>query len=124
MSEPKTADQPDSRPADQSGLHKHPVDYKEYLWRCICVFIAILAAVCLMVWISYLPERYTWAAKVAMILAVAGANALVVAGFLMHLVSEKKMIYTVLGFTVIFVIGLFLLTIAAMKDFPPGTAFH
>ena len=32
-----------------------------------------------------------------MILAVACANAFVVAGFLMHLISEKKMIYTLLA---------------------------
>jgi hypothetical protein len=44
-----------------------------------------------------------------------------VAGFLMHLISEKKMIYTVLAFTVFFVIGLFALTLYAMHDFPTGT---
>jgi hypothetical protein len=36
---------------------------------------------------------------VALILAVACINAFLVAGFLMHLLSEKKLIYTLLGFT-------------------------
>ena len=47
-----------------------------------------------------------------------------VAGYLMHLLSEKKLIYTVLMFTVFFVIGLFGLTLWAMTDFPTGTAVH
>ena len=62
--------------------------------------------------------------KVALILAVACVNAFVVAGFLMHLMSEKKMIYTVLGFTVFFFAGLMGLTIYAMQDFPAGTVTH
>ena len=100
----------------------HPVDFNSYLRRCLYVFIAVLCAVGLMIWASYLPpEHFSWAVKVAMILAVAGANAFVVAGFLMHLISEKRMIYAVLGFTVFFVIGLFALTLYAMHDFPAGT---
>jgi hypothetical protein len=55
---------------------------------------------------------------------IASVNAFFVAGFLMHLLSEKKLIYIVLGFTVFFVIGLFALTIWAMNDFPPTTAVH
>ncbi len=124
MSELKTDEQHEAPVTDESGLHEHPVDFNHYARRCVFIFIAILCAVSLMVWISYLPPHYTWAAKAAMILAVAACNAFVVAGFLMHLLSEKKMIYTVLSFTAFFVIGLFALTLYAMKDFPSGTAFH
>jgi len=121
MSELKTAE-PHSAPlTGESQAHEHPVDFPSYLRRCVYIFIAILCATSLMIWISFLPEHYTWAAKVGMILGVAAANAFVVAGFLMHLISEKKMIYTVLGFTVFFVIGLFALTLYAMNDFPTGT---
>ena len=102
----------------------HPVDFNAYLRRCGAIFVAILCAVGLMIWISYLPAHYSWALKSALILLVAACNAFVVAGFLMHLISEKKMIYTVLGFTVIFVLGLFWLTWYAMNDFPTGTATH
>ena len=121
MSELKTAEQHNAPLTGESQSHGHPVDFQNYLRRCIYIFIAILCATSLMIWISFLPEHYTWAAKVGMILAVACANAFVVAGFLMHLISEKKMIYTILGFTVFFVIGLFALTIYAMNDFPSGT---
>ena len=121
MSELKTADQHNAPLTGESQSHEHPVNFENYLRRCVFIFIAILCATSLMIWISFLPEHYTWAAKVGMILTVAAANAFVVAGFLMHLISEKKMIYAVLGFTVFFVIGLFALTLYAMNDFPTGT---
>jgi len=121
MSELKTAEQHNAPLTGKSALHEHPVNFQDYLRRCLYIFIAILCATSLMIWISYLPEHYTWAAKVGMILAVASANAFVVAGFLMHLISEKKMIYTILAFTAFFVIGLFALTLYAMHDFPTGT---
>ena len=121
MSELKTAEQHNVPLTGKSELHEHPVNFQDYLRRCVYIFIAILCATSLMIWISFLPEHYTWAAKVGMILTVAAANAFVVAGFLMHLISEKRMIYAVLGFTVFFVIGLFALTLYAMNDFPTGT---
>src|ERR1035438_5833509 len=116
MRELKTAEPHDAPLTGESQSHEHPVDFQNYLRRCVYIFIAILCAVSVMIWISYLPEHYSWAAKVAMILAVACANAFVVAGFLMHLISEKKMIYTLLGFTVFFVIGLFALTLYARSE--------
>jgi caa(3)-type oxidase subunit IV len=122
MSESKTAGHHDAPLAGESVLHEHPVDLKSYIRTCVYVFIAVLSAVSLMIWASYLPqEHFSWAAKVVLILAVACCNAFVVAGFLMHLISEKKMIYTILAFTVFFVIGLFALTLYAMRDFPSGT---
>ncbi len=124
MSELKTAEPHDAPLAGHAEGHEHPVDFNRYVRRCVYIFIAILCAVSLMVWISYLPAHYSWAMKAAMILGVAACNAFVVAGFLMHLLSEKKMIYTVLAFTVFFVAGLFALTIYAMKDFPTGTTFR
>lgn len=98
----------------------HPVEFKSYLRRCLYVFIAVICTTSLMIFASFLPN-YGWTAKVALILAVACVNAFVVAGFLMHLLSEKKMIYTVLGFTVFFFAGLMGLTIWAMHDMPLGS---
>jgi len=121
MSELKSVEQHSAPLKGKSELHEHPVDFQDYLRRCLYIFIAILCAVSLMIWASYLPEHYSWAVKVTLILAVACCNAFVVAGFLMHLISEKKMIYTVLGFTVFFFAGLLGLTVWAMHDFPTGT---
>jgi caa(3)-type oxidase subunit IV len=98
----------------------HSVDFKTYLRRCVYVFIAVICTTSLMIYASFLPN-FGWTAKVTMILAIACVNAFVVAGFLMHLLSEKKMIYTVLSFTVFFFIGLMGLTLWAMHDFPAGT---
>ena len=84
----------------------------------------MLCAVSMMIYISFLPQHYTWALKVTLILAVACVNAFLVAGFLMHLLSEKKLIYTLLGFTVFFFAGLLGLTLYAMQDFPTGTQMH
>ena len=107
----------------ESHSAEHAVDFKTYLRRCVYVFIAVVCTTSLMIVASFLPN-FGWTAKVAMILAIACVNAFVVAGFLMHLLSEKKMIYTVLGFTVFFVTGLFVLTIYALHDFPTGTQMH
>lgn len=101
----------------------HQVDLKSYLRRCGLVLVAIICTTSLMIYASFLPH-FGRPAKVAMILAIAVVNALVVAGFLMHLLSEKKMVYAVLAFTVFFFAGLMGLTVWAMHDFPPGTVAH
>lgn len=118
MSESKTTSAPS---AGGTESHGHAVDLNNYIRTCAYVFAAVICAVALMVWISYLPENYSWALKVGLILVVACANAFVVAGFLMHLISEKKMIYALLAFTVFFFAGLMTLTVYAMNDFPSGT---
>ena len=103
----------------------HPVDFKSYLRRCLYVFVAVVCTTSLMIFASFLdPRHYSWAIKVTFILAIACVNAFVVAGFLMHLLSEKKMIYTTLAFTVFFFAGLMGLTMWAMHDFPTGTQMH
>jgi len=122
MSELKTAGQHhDTQPAGEPESHGHPVDLNSYNRTCAYVFAAVICATALMIWISFLPEHYTWTLKVGLILVVACANAFCVAGFLMHLISEKKMIFTVLAFTVFFFAGLMGLTLYAMQDFPIGT---
>lgn len=101
----------------------HTVDVKNYLRRCLFVFAVVLCTTSLMIWISFLPH-YGWPFKVTLILAVACVNAFIVAGLLMHLLSEKKMIYSLLAATAFFFAGLMGLTIYAMQDMPTGTIFH
>ena len=122
MSEIKTAGEQHPPTAHEERPPEHPVEFKAYVRTCVFVFIAVVCAVSIMVWASFLPvERFSWALKVAMILAVACCNAFVVAGFLMHLISEKKMIYAVLSFSVFFAAAMMWLTLYAMQDFPAGT---
>ncbi len=122
MSETTTAKTADPHSPGTPQSHEHPVDFNSYVRRCAIVFAVVLCAVGLMIWASFL--HLEWSAKIAIILLIASCNAFVVAGFLMHLLSERKMVYTILGFTVSFVIGLFGLTLWAMTDFPLHTVTH
>ena len=99
------------------------VSIESYIRRCAVIFGIVVVTTGCMIYASFLPHM-GWTPKVALILAIAAVNAFLVAGYLMHLLSEKKLVYTVLAFTVIFVIGLFGLTIWAMNNFPTGTATH
>jgi caa(3)-type oxidase subunit IV len=100
-----------------------PVSIQSYFRLCAIIFAVLVATTGCMIYASFLPH-YSWSVKVGIILAIACVNAFLVAGHLMHLLSEKKLVYTVLTFTVFFAIGLFVLTIGATNDFPPGTAIH
>ena len=123
MSELKTAKQHNAQFTGESESHEHPVDYKSYLRRCACVFAAALCMIFLMVFTSFSPI-HSWLVKTVIIVAIACVNAFIVAGYLMHLLSEKKTIYTLLAFTAFFFAGLMGLTVYAMQDMPHGTIFH
>jgi caa(3)-type oxidase subunit IV len=103
---------------------EHSVDLKSYLRRCAVIFTVVLCANLLMVATSFARLGDGWTLKVTLILAIAVVNALLVVGYLMHLLSEKKTIHAVLLFTGCFFIGLMGLTLWAMHDFPTGTAVH
>ncbi len=100
------------------------VSLKNYIRLCAVVFLIVLCTTSAMIATSFSHIGEGWTLKVAIILAIATVNAFLVAGYLMHLLSEKKLVYTVLAFTVFFVIGLMGLTIWAAHAFPPGTASH
>lgn len=96
---------------------EHPELYKNYTRRCLYVFLAVACGTLLMVTASFLPlgNRHF---NIALVLAAACVNAILVASFLMHLISERKLIYTVLIFTAIFFVGLMGLTVYAHGDIP------
>jgi FtsH-binding integral membrane protein len=112
-------------PVESSLGHadEHPVDFASYVRRCVYVFVAVVCTTSLMIYVSFLPN-YGWPAKVTLILAIASINAIIVASVLMHLLSEKKAIFTTLAFTVFFFAGLMGLTMWALHDFPTGTQTH
>ncbi len=93
-----------------------PESYKQYTRKCLVVFLAVVCGTGLMVGVSFASLAST--TRIVLILAAACANAFLVAGYLMHLISERKMIYTVLMFTAIFFVGLMGLTIFAHGDVP------
>ena len=101
-----------------------PVSLQSTVRLCAMVFFVIVCATSGMIATSFAHLGDGWTLKVALILCIAVVNAFFVAGYLMHLLSEKKLVYTVLAFTVFFFIGLMGLTLWAMGDFPLGTATH
>ena len=123
MSEPKTAQSHAAPATGGTESHDHPVDLNSYIRRCLGVLFVIIVATGSMIGISF-AHIGGWPLKVALILCVAIVNAFFVAGFLMHLLTEKKMVFTVLIFTVCFFAGLMGLTLWAMSDFPVGTTVH
>ena len=76
----------------------------------IFVFIALLAGTILTVWASFI-QFGSREINIAVALTIACVKAFLVAAYFMHLISERKMIYLVLGFTALFFAGLMGLTI-------------
>jgi caa(3)-type oxidase subunit IV len=115
---------PSPHPAPSAHADEHPVNWNHYVKLCRNVFGVVLLTTAAMIATSFSHLGEGWTLKVTLILAIATINAFLVAGYLMHLLSEKKLVYTVLIFTVIFAIGLMGLTVWATNGFPPGTASH
>jgi len=60
--------------------------------------------------------------NIALALVIATVKASLVALYFMHLISERTMIYAVLGFTAFFCAGLMFLTLGSFADYPPLTS--
>lgn len=85
-----------------------PESFKNYTRRCLYFFLAILCGTGLMVATSFTPLGNSL--RITLILLIASFNAVLVSSFLMHLITEKKLVYTVLVFTAIFFVVLMGLT--------------
>jgi len=91
-------------------------DIKKHIKLYIGIFIALLVGTILTVAAAYVDLGHK--ANIALALFIASIKAFLVAGFFMHLTTEKKTIYTILVCTVVFFIGLMALTIIAHYDVP------
>jgi caa(3)-type oxidase subunit IV len=107
-----------------SDAKEQSVSLNSYIRLCAVIFLVLICTTGAMIATSFAHIGEGWTLKVTLILAIAIVNAFLVAGYLMHLLSEKKLIYTVLIFTVFFFAGLMGLTMWAMNNFPTGTAVH
>jgi cytochrome c oxidase subunit IV len=100
----------------------HPKDahsVRGYLF----VYFALLAGTALTVWASFIHFG-SREINIAVALLIASVKASLVAGYFMHLISERRMIYGVLGFTAFFAAGLMVLTLSAAHDHPSLTITH
>lgn len=101
-------------------MSDHAHDIKADIRRYMIVFVALIIGTILTVWASKIHfGSHTMNIVVGLI--IASAKAFLVAGYFMHLISERKMIYTVLAFTVFFFAGLMYLTVWSME---PDSIIH
>ena len=98
-------------------------DFTHHVRRYLYVFYALLFGTLVTVGASYIPFG-NHAINIAVALVIACGKAFLVAGFFMHLISERKMIYGLLIFTACFFLGLMFLTLSAYGDFPRMTVTH
>jgi cytochrome c oxidase subunit 4 len=83
-----------------SMTHDHAIDIDRHVRVYITVFVALMVLTVITVAISYLHLSVPIAVAVALFVAIVKGS--LVAGYFMHLVSEKKLIYAVLALTIVF----------------------
>ena len=94
--------------------HMSVEEVKKHVRVYVTVFGALAVLTVVTVAVGYLHLTIWPALIVALIIAFVKGG--LVAGYFMHLISEKKVIYWVLAVTVIFLICMFLLFISAYHD--------
>jgi cytochrome c oxidase subunit 4 len=100
--------------AAASVMGDHAADIDRHVKVYITVFVALMALTLVTVAVSYLDLSTPMAVAVALFIAtVKGA---LVAGYFMHLVSEKKLIYAVLVITVVTFVALIALPVVTHSN--------
>lgn len=92
----------------------HEIDVDKHVRTYILVFVALMALTLVTVGISYL--HLSTGPAIALALFVACIKGSLVAGYFMHLVSEKKLIYAVLILTVLFFFFVLLVPVVTELD--------
>ncbi len=96
-------------------MHEPNVDeIRKHVRTYILVFVALMALTLITVAVSYLHLDVKWAIAVALFIATLKGS--LVAGFFMHLISEKKLIYATLLLTFIFFLALLVLPASGYSD--------
>ena len=83
-----------------SDAHSHD-EIKKHVRVYLTVFVALLVGTAITVWLNY-QHFASLTLTISIALFVATVKAALVAGYFMHLISEKKAIYAVLAATVFF----------------------
>jgi len=92
---------------DTADIDKHVRTY-------IMVFVSLMALTLVTVAVSYLDLGV--AAGIGVALLIASVKGSLVACFFMHLIDERKLIYTVLAFTVFFFLAVLLLPVITQAN--------
>ena len=100
--------------ASASMAGDHAVDLDKHVRIYISVFVALMVLTIVTVAVSRFHLPVPIAVTVALIVAIIKGS--LVACYFMHLISEKKLIYAVLGLTVAFFIALMVLPVLTVHD--------
>jgi cytochrome c oxidase subunit IV len=104
------------------GGHDHAHDVSKHVKVYIMVFVALLVGTILTVTMYYVHiPSVAWTIVIALFIAT--IKAFLVAGFFMHLISEKKTIYAVLAATVFFFAAMMYLIVWHRDEVPRGTTY-
>ena len=95
-------------------------DVQQQVRKHVMIFLALLVFTVVTVGASYLHITSTFA-TIGIALTVALIEGFLVAGFMMHLVTERKIVHIILVFTVIFFTALMFLILWANQ---PGNRLH
>ena len=92
----------------------HAADIDRHVRVYITVFVALMALTLITVAVSYLHLPLPIAVTVALLVATVKGS--LVACYFMHLISEKKLIYAVLGLTAVFFLVLLSLPVFTVHN--------
>ena len=110
-----------AHPAGAHHAHGHDDhDVSKSVKKYLLVFGVLLVGTVVTVLVSYVDFGSS-TINIAVALLIASVKAALVAGYFMHLLDERKLIYGVLGATVFFFIGLMYLTLWSME---PESLIH
>jgi cytochrome c oxidase subunit 4 len=101
--------------------HSH-ADISKHVKTYILIFVALLVGTIVTVALNSVHFE-SMAVTISIALFVACIKAFLVAGFFMHLMSEKKAIYAILLATVFFFTGMMYLTVWSRDELPTGSRY-
>jgi cytochrome c oxidase subunit IV len=100
--------------SDHVATSDHAADIDRHVRVYITVFVALMALTIITVAISYLHLPLPLAVTAALLVATVKGS--LVACYFMHLISEKKLIYAVLGLTAVFFVALLALPVVTVHN--------
>jgi cytochrome c oxidase subunit IV len=100
-----------------SSGHAH--DVKAEVRRYMIIFVALIIGTIVTVLASYINLGHS--GNIILALIIASIKGFLVAGYFMHLISERIMVYTILIATVFFFAGLMYLTLWSLE---PTSLIH
>ena len=116
MSDTTHSSGPSPAGSDDHGDHDIASHLKTYL----AVFAALLVGTVVTVSLYYVHFE-SMALTIAIALFIASIKSFLVAGYFMHLLTEKKVIYGIMAVTVVFFFALGGLTLWGTHDLPAGS---